>query len=288
MLPSNVDRPRAPDSSWSRELDAAVDAVGAAAGIARQAFYAGSSGVEDKADLTPVSDADRESEARMKRLLRKRFPHDTVIGEEASSGGEPPSGRVWLLDAIDGTNNAITGVNPLFVSQACLLVDGEPAVAAIELPITGQLFTAVEGRGAFLRAAGGKVPLEVSRQTDLSQARVLVGMGSAPEDGEWLARAYTKLVRLGNPSSPRHPGSSGYELCLVAAGGLSPRGVDAKIDYGSQSWDLAPGVLLARESGGVAFDLRGGDWGIGSKSLVAGGRELAHFLLAHLSEGDPA
>lgn len=277
-----------PDFEWTRELEAAMEAVRVAAEIARKAFYAGSSGVEDKADSTPVSDADRESEERMGELLRQRFPHDTIIGEEAAVGGDLPSGRVWVLDAIDGTSNAITGVNPLFVSQACLLLDEEPVVAAIELPITGQIFTAVRQSGAFLHTGGKKVQLEVRRQADLSQARVLVGMGSGPEDGEWLGHAYPKLLALANPSSPRHFGSSGYELCLVAAGGLSPRGVDAKVDYGSQSWDLAPGVLLVLESGGVAVDSQGGDWNTASKSLVAGSREVVDPILTHLGDGGSA
>ena len=278
-------------ADWSRELKAAVEAVGAAAEISRQAFFAGSSGVEDKPDLTPVSDADRESEERMEEVLRDRFPRDTIIGEETTVGGDLPPGRVWVLDAIDGTSNAITGVNPLFVSQACLLLDGDPVVAAIGLPITGQLFVAAKGRGAFLHEAGkwaeldDGVSLMVNRQTNLSQARVLVGMGSAPQDGEWLAYAYPKLLALANPSSPRHFGSSGYELCLVAAGGLSPRGVDAKIDSGSQSWDLAPGVLLVLESGGVAVDCHGDDWSTVANSLVAGAREVVDPILAHLGEG---
>ena len=288
MLPSNVDRPKMHDFEWTRELEAAMEAVGAAAEVARKAFYSGSSGVEDKADLTPVSDADRESEERMERLLRKRFPHDTVIGEEAAVGGSLPSGRVWVLDAIDGTSNAITGVNPLFVSQVCLLVGRDPVVAAIQFPITGQLFTAVRQHGAFLHKTGKKVQLEVSRQIDLSQARVLVGMGSAQEDGEWLARVYPKLLSLGNPSSPRHFGSSGYELCLVSAGRLSPRGVDVKIDHGSQCWDLAPGVLLVQEAGGVAVDLEGSEWSTSSNSLAAGATELVGSILVHLGEEDPA
>ena len=157
--------PDMPTSDWSRELDAAVEAVGAAAEIAHKAFYAGSSGVQEKADLTPVSDADREGEEQMEWLLHERFPHDKIIGEEATAGEDLPPGRVWVLDPIDGTSNAITGVNPLFVSQACLLLDGDPVVAAIELPITGQLFAAAKGRGAFLHAGGKKVPLEVRRQT---------------------------------------------------------------------------------------------------------------------------
>lgn len=275
-----------PDSGWFRELEAAVDAVDKAAEIARDAFCQGSSNVEDKADSTPVSNADFEAEAQMQKLLRKRFSHDTVIGEETHVGGKPPTGRVWLLDAIDGTSNAVTGVNPMFMSQACLLIDGEPVVAALKSPITGQLFTAVRRSGAFLHMTGKRVRLEVSRQTDLSRARVLVGMGSARRDGEWLAQVYPKLLALGNPSSPRHFGSSSYDLGLVAAGGLSPRGADAKIDYGSQSWDLAPGVLLVKESGGVAIDSGGAAWSTNSHSLIAGTVKIAHAIVTRLNEGE--
>ena len=272
-----------PDREWSLELRAAIYAVDAAAVIAKEAFSAGSTGVEDKGDSTPVSDADFEAERRMKKLLGERFPRDTVIGEETDVGGDIPPGRVWLLDAIDGTSNAITGVNPLFMSQACFLVDGEPVVAALKSPVTGQLFTAMSQRGSFLGVAGRTVQLEVSRQTDLSRARVLVGMGSARRDGDWLAGVYAELLALGNPSSPRHFGSSSFELCLVAAGGLSQRGVDAKIDYGSQSWDLAAGALLVREANGVVVDSGGNRWSIGAKSLIAGNAKIACSLTETLA-----
>lgn len=277
-----------PESSWFHELNAAVDAVREGAAVAREEFSAGFSGVEDKADSTPVSNADREAETRMEKLLRKRFPKDKVIGEETATGGKPPQGRVWLLDPIDGTSNAVTGVNPLFMSQACLLVNGEPVAAAMESPTTGQLFVAERGQGSFLRKARKQVRLRVSHQTSLSRARVLVGIGSARGDGEWLARVYPKLLAFANPSSPRHFGSSAYDLCLVAAGGLSPRGADLKIDRGSQSWDLAPGVLLIEEAGGTAVDLRGNAWCPTSDSLVAGAEQVVRALLTHLDERDSA
>ena len=267
------------DSSWADELDAAIAAVHATAVIARDAFFAGSTGVEDKPDATPVSDADVVAEKKMRAELCKRFPDDSVVGEEMSPGDELPTGRVWLLDPIDGTSNAVTGVNPLFMSTACLVADGKPVVAALESPITGQLFTATKGGGAYLTSHGRRTQLSVSEVTDLAKARVLVGIGSSQEDADWLARVYPKLLELENLSSPRHFGSSAYDLCLAAAGGLSPRGVDAKIDHGSQSWDLAPGVLLVREAGGEALDADGRSWLPSVECLIVASQGLVQALV---------
>ncbi|MEJ2503113.1 MAG: inositol monophosphatase family protein, partial [Gemmatimonadota bacterium] len=94
--------------SWREELDAAIE-VAWAGGRATLRWFQGGPDIETKADGSPVTVADRESERVMRESLRRRFPDDAIMGEEAGEDAGS-SGRRWVLDPIDGTRSFIHGV----------------------------------------------------------------------------------------------------------------------------------------------------------------------------------
>ena len=104
---------------------------------------------QEKANLSYVTDLDRDLETMIRSRLGARFPFDALSGEEfASAGGHGP--RRWSIDPIDGTGNMVHGL-PLWAISIGLIIAGEPTLGVIVIPPLGELFWAVRGAGAWLR-----------------------------------------------------------------------------------------------------------------------------------------
>ncbi len=144
----------APDSALARELATAAAAAGELADAARsviQGYFRRSYAIEDKADESPVTVADREAEAAMRRLINRHFPHHGIVGEEY--GAERADAEfVWVLDPIDGTKSFICGV-PLFGTLISLLHRGVAKIGVIDQPISCERWLGVDGRPSTLNGA---------------------------------------------------------------------------------------------------------------------------------------
>lgn len=191
-----------------------------------------------------VTDIDRAAESHIRMELSRRRPEDAVLGEEAG-GRAGSSGVRWLVDPIDGTVNFVLGLPDYAVSVAAE-VDGQIVAACVHNPVTGDVFHAVLGRGAFLgdqRLAGPReVPVE----------RAVVGTGFA-YDAALRARQGAVVARLlPRVADIRRIGSAALDLCAVAAGRL-----DAFYEVGLNPWDWSAGALIAAEAGCVVSGLRG-------------------------------
>jgi fructose-1,6-bisphosphatase/inositol monophosphatase family enzyme len=182
-----------------------------------------------------VSAADRDAEAAVVELLRAERPDDGVLGEE---GARIEAERTWVVDALDGTFNYVSGVPSWCAAVA--LTDGDgPLAAAVCAPSTGEEFSAARGEGA-----GG---LAVRRGRRLADALVSTFADDrvlAPQDLLALVDA-AAVVRTG--------GAGSLELAWVAAGRI-----DAWVQRDPAPWDWLPGALLVREAGGRAEVLDGG------------------------------
>ena len=99
-----------------------------------------------KADDTPVTAADRETEALLRGMIAKAYPEHGIIGEEEGAD-RPGASHVWVMDPIDGTKKFITG-HPLFGTLIALLRDGEPILGIIDFPAAGERWSGGRGRGA--------------------------------------------------------------------------------------------------------------------------------------------
>ena len=129
--------------------------------------------IEIKGVQDLVSEADRACEDLIVQLLTKEFPQDSFLGEERGFIERGPA--TWVIDPIDGTANFLRGISHWCVSVG-LVVDRKAVVGFVFDPIAGELFSAVQGKGALLNGE----PIQVSGETDIRRARVGLGFQLSP------------------------------------------------------------------------------------------------------------
>jgi len=222
------------------DLELAIACAEAGAAIVLQHF-----GKRPTADLKgpndPVTHADRQSEAVIVDLIRAHRPGDTIIAEEGT--GVAGGARRWLVDPLDGTVNFVHGIPQVAVSVA--VYDGDSALAAaIADPIREELFTAEAGSGA---RCNGR-PIAVSDAGELPGTVMATGFFY---DHDRYAADYTRPLTavLERVNGVRRFGSAALDLAWTAAGRF-----DGYWELGVSPWDIAAGILLVREAGGVATD----------------------------------
>jgi len=261
-------------------LDAAVTAAHSAAGILQSYARNRSELVIDvKARNDLVSQADREAEACIVELLRERTPALGIVAEE--SGGTPSGVASWYIDPLDGTTNFLHAIPHYAVSIALvakagtLLPPGEvlqedtPVLGVVYDPNREELFTAVAGGGAWLN--GHRI--RASRTTELENAVLATGF---PFRDFSFVDEYMPMFSeaMQNTRGVRRLGSAALDLAWTACGRY-----DGYWEMGLAPWDVAAGVVLVREAGGVATDLRGREpWPI-SGNVVSGSKRVAQAMM---------
>jgi len=236
-------------------LDAAVEAARAAGQIALK-YYRGGFEVTIKPDATPVTQADREAERAIVEILSRAFPDCGVLGEEF--GGSGPSERRWIIDPIDGTKNFVRRI-PLWATLIALEERGEITVGVVHNPVTGDLYTASRGAGAFLNGER----IRVSGEGSLAQAFFLhAGLGTVRQAGRW-----DEFMRLVD-ATERQRGFGDYAGYGLVAEGKAE--IYAELDL--KPWDLAPCKLLVEEAGGRFTDWDGNPTIYTGTALATNGR----------------
>ena len=213
--------------------------------------------ITEKTKNDYVSDADRASEAAIRAELDRRFPQYSFLGEETGSFGE--NSRLWIVDPLDGTLNFVQGFPHWCVSVALWDAQG-PVVGCVWDPLREDLFVATCGEGATWNGH----PMSISAQTGLDGA--FLATGFAYQLGERF-RLYSRALEATfyRAKGIRRAGSAALDLAHVAAGIY-----DGFFEMGLQKWDMAAGVLLVQESGGLISDWQGGqDW-FTSGNVIAG------------------
>jgi len=223
-----------------RALQVAVEAARAAGRIAR-GYYHGRFDVILKPDQTPVTQADREAEQAIEKILRSAFPHWGVLGEEFGDRGD--SAVRWIVDPIDGTKNFVRGI-PFWATLIGLEDHGEVVAGVIHNPLTDELYTARRGGGAFLNGT----PVRVSSFHDLADATLLhAGLALLRQAGYWDG-----FVRLVDATS-RQRGFGDY----MGYGLIAQGKAEIYLETDLKPWDLAPCKILVEEAGGRFTDLAG-------------------------------
>lgn len=218
--------------------------------------------VSRKSDGSEVTDADKAAERLLRRDLRAAWPQDAVLGEEYG-GRIAPSGRTWLLDPIDGTASYVLGI-PMFGTLLSLLIDAEPVLGFIHLPVMKQTTYAARGFGCWLRRNEGRPRrIAVAAPKSLAAAQVgftsLAGSDLARHPGPWrlthLARSVGGLRLVGDC----------VQYALLCRGAL-----DAGFDFRIEPWDLGALIPCVLEAGGSVGDLHGEtERMLGRRSFVA-------------------
>jgi len=206
-----------------------------------------------------VAQTDGEAEDAIVATIRAAFPQHAILGEESGQipGAREGAGYKWLIDAIDGVSNFAHGVPHYAVSVA--LAHGMDVTHAVVLdPVRDEVFTAVAGQGAFCNGA----PIQISACPSLDEA--MVASAIPARDSALLLpylRVFANLVpRLGEV---RRSGTPGLDLAYLAAGR-----VDAFFATDLAGWDLAAGLLLAKEAGARAGDFTGSTDALRATDLV--------------------
>ena len=188
----------------------------------------------------PVTDADRAADEYLRSEIAKRFPSHSIVTEETAPDEQKDAGVVWVVDPLDGTSNFLNGV-PLFGVLIAVLEQGKPVAAAIFLPDIQK----PDGRVLHARRGGGAYDEDVR----LTNADGLDGKRSISAWPSYFLRMYTYHKKLRRRlGDVRAFGSAGYELALCSRGVL-----DYVMYNGLWAWDLAAGLLLVTEAGGVAL-----------------------------------
>jgi myo-inositol-1(or 4)-monophosphatase len=235
-----------------------AELVAASGPIVQKHFWNPALTIEQKSDLTPVTEADRGAEAAMRKLINARFPQHGIIAEEY--GPERADAEwTWVLDPIDGTKSFIHGV-PLFGTLIGLLHQGQPVLGAIHQPILNLLCV---GDGAQTTLNGAAVRMRDTRS--LPEATLLTT--SMSDDIPQIHDAAARKRLLAAAGLVRTWGDC-FGYLLVATGQADVMGDGVA----HNAWDVLPLVPIIRGAGGVITDWQGGEVGNGKSCLAASPR----------------
>jgi myo-inositol-1(or 4)-monophosphatase len=226
--------------------------------------------VSAKGDRDMVSDIDVSVERAVRGFLKDRTPDIGFMGEEEGDRAGQHELR-WVLDPIDGTANFVKGI-PLYAISLALVSREQPVLGIVDVPADGSRYTAAAGAGAF----HGSTRIHVRPTDKLSEATVTIGDYAVGEDA--AAKNRSRLAVTGQLAERtlrvRMLGSAAIDLAWFAHGRT-----DAAMIFGGKPWDVAAGVILVREAGGLVIDAHGSRYSLDSTSLIATSRVLLDELL---------
>jgi myo-inositol-1(or 4)-monophosphatase len=256
-------------------LDAACAAAQAAAAVLedwRSRFQ-----VREKGRFDLVTDADLAAQRVITAHLGERFPTHAFLGEEEHLGGRgrpaPDAPPTWIIDPLDGTTNYVHDC-PMYCVSIGLQIAGEMVVGVVLDPSRPELFRAAKGLGAWL----GERRLQTSRTAGLEQALLATGF-PADVRGQEITLEWWRYFSL-RTRSLRRTGSTALNLAYVAAGRF-----DGYWAFNNHVWDVAGGLVLVREAGGVVTNLDGTPFDPYTPDGVASNGPLHPVLLEHLRTG---
>jgi myo-inositol-1(or 4)-monophosphatase len=245
--------------AWARE----------GAEIARR-YWRNTGDLQFKSGREAVTEADRLIETMLRERIRNIYPADGIVGEEfGGDSNAAGSGRVWQIDPIDGTLNFALGL-PGFCTSLALVENGEVVAACVHVPTTGDSFTTSAGQGARLNGQ----PIRVSGRAHLVEAIVSTQFKKDDryvEDPPLLQALHERTYRL------RRTGAIALELAWVAAGSYDA--LLANFRQGIQPYDVAAGLLLIREAGGMCTDHEGRPYPLGGSDLVVSNGKVHRELV---------
>jgi len=198
--------------------------------------------VRAKEDSSPVTEADRQAERIIRRMIADRFPGEAILGEE--EGGDDVPDR-WVVDPIDGTKSFICGV-PLYATLLSYEVDRQPQVAVCYFPALDEMLQAERGGGSWFNG----------RPCRVSEDRLIEGSVLAVGSHKSMAREHREagFQALADRALATRTWGDAYGHMLVATGRVA-----AMVDPVVKHWDISAVSLIVREAGGRFTDFSGSD-----------------------------
>lgn len=220
-----------------------------------------------------VSSADKRADRILRGELARARPNFGFLSEEGGAVEGRDTEHCWIMDPIDGTLNFLHSL-PAFAISLGLTYLGDVVCGVVYDPVANELFYAEKGRGAYLNDKR----MRVSSRSSLSEALIA---GSASGRGRPGRKRFLQELDMiaSKAAGLRHSGCSALNLAYVAAGRF-----DGYWERNLFAWDIAAGMLLVRESGGIVSEPEGGNGMLESGEILATNSSLHHFLIGTLRE----
>ena len=252
----------------------ALGAAHRACGILKQ-YFGHATVVRKKGEIDLVTQADPASEKAILETILGTFPDHVILGEEGGRvGDEKSSPFTWIIDPLDGTTNYAHHI-PVFAVSIAFAIEDETVFGLVVNPISGELFMARKGQGAFLNGA----PICVSTTSTMRDSLLVTGfpynLGSMVED---LMTRFERCVR--SAQGVRRYGSAALDLCFVACGRF-----DGFWEQNLHPWDTAAGACIVREAGGRVTNFSLGEHSPEQKEIIATNGRIQDALAALLDLG---
>ncbi len=231
--------------------------------------------VEKKGAIDLLTEADTESENVIIETIKKVFPDHAILAEE-SGLNKGDADHKWIIDPLDGTTNFVHHLD-LFSISIAFALRGETVFGVVLSPVTGELFTAIKGKGTALNGR----PVKVSNSLTVSESLLVTGFPYNYKDFNPLLTRFSNCLKASQ--GVRRLGSAAIDLCYVACGRF-----DGFWEQNLKPWDTAAGELIAREAGAVITDFSNKQFTIDKKEILATNGKIHKEMLSLLELKDTA
>ena len=222
--------------------------------------------VEHKGRIDLVTNMDCRIQERIVGEIERAWPGHSILAEESCSK-KGDSEYAWIIDPIDGTTNFIHHI-PFFCISIAVTKSGQPFIGVCYNPISGDLFYAQEGQGAYQN----RRRIYVSATEKLLDSLVATGFPYTAGNLDAIIARFSCI--LSRAQGIRRLGSAELDLCFVAAGAF-----DAFWEEGLKPWDMAAGVTILKEAGGVVTSLDGSPFDLYRGDILASNTKVHDELL---------
>lgn len=220
----------------------------------------------DRGDI--VTEVDEESERYVIDRIRRQYPNDRIISEESGEVAAGEGEMVWVIDPIDGTRNYMLGI-PFFCVSIGLARGGVPWMGAIYDPMHDEMFFAERGKGALRNGER----IRVSEEDSIEDSIISVSWVRRKVDRTKFLKYIDELSR--DTSYFRRLGSAALVMAYIACGRM-----DGYLQAGLNPWDVAAGLVLIEEAGGVVTDFGGRPIDLRKKNIeIVTGNPKIHSIL---------
>jgi myo-inositol-1(or 4)-monophosphatase len=235
--------------------------------------YNGKLNIEYKGEVDPVTQADKNAQKAVIKVIKDIFPEHGVLAEEDGIK-ETNKDYCWIIDPLDGTVNFVHGL-PMFCVSIGLKYKDEIIVGVIYAPVMREVFIAEIGKGSWLN---GK-RINVSKNQDLIRSLAATGFPYYfRKDSQRVMKNFDNIVH--EVQGIRRLGSAALDLAYVACGRF-----EFFWEEGLKPWDSAAGILMVREAGGTISDYDGGKDPLFKATLLAANNRTTHNKIFGIING---
>lgn len=256
------------------DIESVLHLLADAASEQSMQFFREKNSVENKWEtgFDPVTQADKNAEIAIRKVLAEQRPDDAILGEEFGLT-EGKNELTWVLDPIDGTRSFILG-QPTWGTLAALCDDSGPIWGIMDQPFTNERFIGGPNIAKMFHN-GTEIPLKTRSCSEISKAHIVFPSSYRKE----IRPIAEKLSEIYDSAELGRASGDCYRYALIAMGGL-----DAVIDMGLQSYDICAMIPIVESAGGIVTDWDGNPCHDGGKILACGDKQLHSKLVEVLSK----